>query len=470
MTRGRFLAAAATVAALVCPAGASPASTEASLETAARLRDEALAGSGAFDIVRSLSLEVGPRLAGSAGDRAAVAWAHETLESLGFDRVWSQPVTVPHWDRGTAEGWILDPYPRSVVLAALGGSVGTPAAGITAEVVAFDSLEALAVASREEVEGRIVYIGDRMERRRDGAGYRQAVAKRGRGAVAAGKLGAAAVLIRSAGTSTARVAHTGAMRYEEGVARIPAAALSNADADVLSHLLAAGEPVRFQLRSTARTLADEESANVFAEIAGRERADEIVLLACHLDSWDLGQGAVDDGAGCAIVIEALRRLAALPQPPRRTVRIGLFANEEFGLTGAREYAEQLGADATSHVLGMEADLGAGRVWRFDWRLEESAFDWVDRVAPLLEPLGIERGGNEAFGGADLSPLRRAGLPVISLRHDARPYFDVHHTANDTLEQIEIEALDQGVAAYLVAAYLAAEYEGEFRWLPPTEPR
>ena len=442
-------------------AGLAPAE----LARAAELRDAAMAGSGAFDLLRSLTVEAAPRFAGTPGDRAGVEWGLAAMRRLGFDNVRAEPVTVPRWVRGEEAGWILDPSLRPVVLAALGGSVGTAEPDLTAEVVPVVDLDELATLPDEAVAGKIVFFTRRMERTREGSGYRPTVRARGAGPSAAAAKGAVGMLMRSAGTSSNRIAHTGATRYQEDVAKIPAAALSHPDADVLEARLARGEPVRFRLRLGARRLGDAQSANVVGEIPGRERPEEIVLLACHLDSWDTGEGAQDDGAGCAIVLEAARRIGELAERPRRTIRVVLFANEEFGLSGGRAYAEAHAGQVARHVLGAESDLGSGRVWQLNSRVPPAALPLVDAIAKVLEPLGVERGDNEAWGGADLRPLRTAGMPVLALRQDATRYFDIHHTVNDTLAQVDRRDLDQNVAAYVAAAYLAAETSVEFGPLP-----
>jgi Zn-dependent M28 family amino/carboxypeptidase len=426
------------------------------LARAVELRDTTAAGSGAWDLLRSLTVEASPRFAGTPGDRAGVEWGLAAMRRLGFDDVRAEPVVVPQWVRGEEAGWILDPSLRPVVLTALGGSVATPEGGLTAEVVAVESLETLEALPTAEVSGKIVFFTRRMERTREGSGYRPTVAARGAGPSAVAAKGAVAMIMRSAGTSTHRIAHTGATRYRDDVPRIPAAALSHPDADVLEARLALGGPVRFRLRLTSHYLDDARSANVVGEIRGREAPEQIVLLACHLDSWDIGEGAQDDGAGCAIVLEAARRIGELPERPRRTIRVVLFANEEFGLSGARAYAEAHADEVGRHVLGAESDLGSGKVWQLNSKVLPAALPAIDAIARVLEPLGIERGDNQARGGADLGLLRAAGMPVLALRQDATRYFDVHHTVNDTLLQVDRQALDQNVAAYVVAAYLAAE--------------
>jgi Zn-dependent M28 family amino/carboxypeptidase len=331
---------------------------------------------------------------------------------------------------------------------------------VEAEVVRVDSLDALEALDPARVAGKIVFIDvGKMERTPAGSGYGPAVQPRGRGAALAAPLGAVAVLIRSAGSDTNRTPHTGAMRYADGVKKIPAAALSNPDADLLAAQLdgaTAEAPVRFRLLLDTVNHPEEESHNVIAEIHGRENPEEIVLIGCHLDSWDLGTGAIDDGAGCAIAMEVGRRIAALPQRPRRTVRVVLFANEEFGLSGARAYGEAHADQLALHRGAVEADLGAGRVYAFRSRVGDAQLPTVQAIAALLQPLGIDYQGNEAGGGADLRPLRQAERPVFDLRQDATYYFDWHHTANDTLDKIEPAAMDQNVAAHAVLVWVAAE--------------
>lgn len=447
-----------------------PADLRAAAET---LRDEAVAGTDAWELTRSLVYEVGPRFAGSDGDRRAVAWAVAKLDELGFSNVRAEPVRVPQWVRGHERGAIVAPVHQPVVLAALGGSIGTPGEGVEAEVVAVDSLEALAALDPAAVSGRIVFVNPpRPVRSRDGSAYRTAVRMRSQAPSAAAALGASAVLIRSVGTSSARVAHTGATTYALDAPRIPAAALSNADADLLGHLLAegnlaGGEPVRFHLSLGATTLPDTESANVIGEIPGTDLADEIVLLACHLDSWDLTPGANDDAVGCGMMIEAARRAANTWPAPRRTLRVVLYADEEFRLSGARAYAARHADTFAQHALAMEADFGSGRIWRFDTWLEPDALPLAREMWEILAPLGIAWGENTAFGGADLMPLRPHRVPFFSLVHDGTNYFDIHHTIDDTMERVDRTDVDFNVAAYAVTAYLAATLpEGLGRAPPP----
>lgn len=425
------------------------------------LQRAALAGTGAADLARSLATEAGPRLAGSEGLARGVAWGLRTLAELGFENVRAEPVTVPHWERGTASGEIVAPFPQSVALAALGGSIGTVEAGIEAEVVATENLESLAalVASAPDaVRGRVVYFGERMQRTRDGAGYGKTVPIRSRGPAAAASHGAVAVLIRSVGTDSNRLPHTGTTTYEEGVAQIPAAALSGPDADLLEQEVLSGRPVRFRLRLGCRVLPDAETANVVGELRGRERPLEIVVLSGHLDSWDLGTGALDDAAGVGNAIMAARLISELPQRPRRTVRIVLYANEEFGLSGGKAYAAAHADEVARHQAALESDLGSGRIFRLRTAFAADDEAFAEELARALAPLGVELdAATRATGGADVGPLAAAGVPMVDLAHDVTTYFDFHHTANDTADKLVPADMAQATAAFATAAWMLAEH-------------
>ena len=465
---GALAVAAATAAANGARAArrAQPASDPAVVA----LRDQALASDAAWKLLASLTTEVGPRSAGSAGDKRAVEWALAAMKGLGLDDVRSQPVTVPHWVRGENSGEILAPYPQKVLLTALGGSVGTPEEGITADVVGFPTLEALKEAPDEQVRGRIVYLDRRMERTKDERGYGEGVGIRRDGPATGGRKGALAVLIRSVATGSHRFPHTGTTFYDDAP-KVPAAALAVPDADVLAAQLQSGKPVRFHLRLTSRALPDEPSANVIGEIRGATHPEEIVLLGAHLDSWDLGTGAIDDGAGCSIVMAAAKLIAAQPRRPARTIRIVLYANEEFGLSGARAYAKEHADELPKHVLALEADLGAAKVWGFRALAAPAGRAFLQQqVAPDLAPLGVEWLDPAAFGGADLSPLEPAHVAMADLAHDASEYFDYHHTADDTLDKIDPKSLAQGVAAYAVTAWRAADSAVTFGPAPEPPPR
>jgi hypothetical protein len=368
-------------------------------------------------------------------------------------------VSVPRWVRGTSRVEITAPWPQPLVSLALGGSVATPDEGLQAEVVAARSLDDLATLGAERVRGRIVFFHGRMERTRDGSGYGRAVAVRGRGAIEAAKLGAVGVVIRSVGTDSDRIAHTGGMRYDTTVTRIPALAISNPDADLLERQLASGRPVRLRMWNSSRYVGVAASANVIGEFPGTSARQQIVLLGAHLDSWDVGQGAHDDGAGVATVLAAARLAAR--GGTARTIRVVLFANEEFGLSGARAYAARHEAEIPHHVLALESDLGAFPLWGVDSRVPPEKLPLVRAIAAGLEPLGVAWQGNESGGGADLNPLMERGVPVMGVLGEAAPYFELHHTENDTFDKVDPRHLRAHVAAYAWIASLAARAEADF---------
>jgi carboxypeptidase Q len=425
------------------------------VKAAQALRDRVAAGSRAADWVRELTDRAGPRLAGSPGDRAAVAVALEMLKSLGFANVRAEKVTVQVWSRTAERGEITLPVSQKLALAAIGGSVATPDGGIEAEVIgvrSFDELE----AKKDTLRGRIVFYDVTTERTKDGSGYGKSVVYRGSGASRAAKYGAAGVLVRSIGTDDNRLPHTGALDYAADQPKIPAAALSIPDADLLAHLLAGGGPVRVRFALSCGAEPDGESANVIGEVPGRDMPGEIVVLGAHLDSWDLGRGAIDDGAGCGIVIEAARQIAALARHPRRTVRVVLFANEENGLAGGRAYAAAHAAELSRHVAALEADSGTGRPLGLSWNAGPSAaplFGQIAGVLGVLDAAALTIGGD---GGADISRMLTAGVPLIGLSQDESTYFDFHHTANDTFDKIVPKDLDRAAAAAAVAGWCVAE--------------
>ncbi|MFT4520868.1 MAG: carboxypeptidase Q [Halioglobus sp.] len=442
----------------------SRAFTPSMLNTAQQLMQQAAMDNIGYEIVQSLTTEVGPRLAGTEAEGRARQWAVKKLTDLGFENVREEPFEVPLWERGVERAEIIAPFPQSLTIAALGGSASTGVAGVEAEVVAFESLAELAKSNADIVGGKIVFVNEVMARSRDGSGYFKAVLKRKKAAFAARDHGAKAVLIRSVGTSSHRFAHTGQMRRIDYVSSngVPAAALSAPDADQLQRALAYGEPVTIKLVLTPEVRPPAPSGNVVAEIVGREAPQEIVLVGAHLDSWDLGTGAIDDGAGVGIVVAAAKLLMEhLPQKPRRTIRVVLFGSEEVGVVGAEAYAKQHAGEIDQHIIATESDFGSGDIWQFETRFAEDKLPLGEAIAAVLEPLGIAPGENKAFGGPDIKYLREAGVPVVTLRQDGTDYFDLHHTANDTLDKIAPNALDQNIAAYAAFLYLAAETEAYF---------
>lgn len=414
----------------------------------------------AYQLTESLTTEVGPRIAGSPADQRAVDWAVKNFKQLGFDKVWTEQFTTPYWQRGMARLEIVQPFPQSLVLTALGGSVGTSEQGIDASVVMFADLDALMAAKPDQVRGKIVFINKAMTKDKKGSDYGKVVGARAKGAIEAAKLGAKAIIIRSVGTSQNRFAHTGKMMYDDAVTKIPAVAISVPDAEQLARVLAKAPEAQLKLTMHNQT-EDAVSHNVVAEIKGSERPNEVVLIGAHLDSWDQGTGALDDGAGVGLVM-ATAALIKQQGQPKRTIRVVLFGNEEGGLVGARAYAAAHAKDAGSIVLASESDFGAGRIWQFSTAFGPNALAYGATMAKALQPLDIAAGDNKAYGGPDVSVLHSLGVPVVTLEQDGTDYFDYHHTPNDTLDKIDPSALQQNLQAWILMTSMAANTITDFR--------
>ncbi|MCB1706764.1 MAG: M20/M25/M40 family metallo-hydrolase [Halioglobus sp.] len=421
--------------------------------TASMLRDKALDSNRGWEIVESLTTEVGPRLAGTEADRRAVTWARALLEQSTeaglFDRVWLEPVSFPIWQRHRERARVVSPYPQPLQITALGYS-GSTDGEISAEVIAFPDLAALQAVDEAAVAGKIVFINQPMARHREGKGYAEVVPNRYAAGTIAKQKGAVAALIRSVGTDSHRFPHAGASSRESDP--LPAAALSAPDADQLQRILDREQTLLLALDISVSEQPHGESHNVIAQIDGRADAQKIVLIAAHLDSWDLGTGAIDDGAGVAITVAAAELIGELPQRPKYSVRVVLFANEEQGIWGGKAYAAAHQAELRDHLFASESDFGAGPVWRFNTANEAL----MDKAMPHLAALGIERGGEAASGGPDIKPLLAAGVPVFRLQQDGTDYFDYHHTADDTLDKIDAVELKQNIAAWAVVTFLAAD--------------
>jgi len=418
-------------------------------EVARRLVGGALTEGVAYARLQELADGIGPRLSGSKGAEDAVQWALKKMANDGLSAR-LQPVKVPHWVRGEESGAILPGAARvghPLALTALGNSVG---GNVEAEVIEAHSLSEVA-ALGEAARGKIVFFNHTMSAP---SGYGKFVDLRTHGPSAAARAGAAAVLVRSLATASLRSPHTGTTVYEAGVGRIPAAAVSTEDADLLQRLLRRG-PVKVRLSLGCRMLPDADSANVVAEVRGREKPEQIVLIGAHLDSWDLAQGANDDAAGVAMVMEAGRLIASLPQKPRRTLRVVLFMNEENGLAGGKAYAAAQKDELADHVAALEADSGAGRPLEVRLRAGEGAAALLRPWLTPLESLEIGIGEGEA-GGADLGPMEGAQVPLVGVHPDVTHYFDIHHSAADTLDKIDPENLAKNAAAIAVVAWALAE--------------
>ena len=423
----------------------------------------ALTDGATLATVTDLADRVGPRLAGSSGAAEAVRWAVEQFQAAGVP-VRTEAVTVTAWTRGEERGEILAGTGHRawpLALTALGGSAPTPAGGIEAEVVEVTSLAALATA---QVQGRIVCFHHQMS---TPEGYGEASELRSFGPAKAAERGAVATMVRSAATSSLRNPHTGVAVFKAGQRAIPAVAIATEDSDALHRWLAAG-PVRVRLVLGCKPGQEVPSANVVGEVRGREKPTEIVLLGAHLDAWDLAVGAQDDGTGVAMVLEAARLIARMRPAPRRTVRFVLFMNEENGSAGSKGYAEAHAGE--THVVALESDSGAGRPTRIGVRAGEGAESFL---APLLRPLtaiGVDPQPRRTdHHGADLGTLaRKRGLPTVHVFQDVTHYFDVHHSAADTLDKIDPVALAQASAATAWLAWALADAPGALA-PPPIEP-
>lgn len=426
----------------------------------------ATAGSSplAWDLVESLTTEVGPRPAGSSGDAAAVAWAVTKLKTMGFDRVWTEPVRVTAWKRGPAHAEVIAPFAQQLSITALGGSISTPQDGIKAAVEYYADFAALVADKSERARGKIVFIDGKTLRTRDGSGYGKAVQGRNRGAIEAGRRGALAVLVRSIGTDYNRLPHTGGLHYDRNVPPIPAVAVSAPDADLLAHMVDRMQTITVLLNTQNTSVSNVESFNVLAEILGSEKPEQIVAIGGHLDSWDLGTGAIDDGAGVAITMATLKILRDLSVSsnlkPKRTLRLVLFANEENGLDGAREYNRVHGAE--KHQFVSESDLGSDLIYQINTNVNDKALPWLRELEPLYTPLKIQIGHNQGQTGADFGTVvSEHGFAQGALMQDASEYFDYHHSANDTLDKINPAHLQQNVAAWTAMVWLASQAGVDF---------
>jgi len=437
--------------------------SKATIEQARTLRDAAMDGSSAYTIVESLTTEVGPRLAGSEAEARARDWGKAKLQSLGFENVRIETFEMETWERGEELASLVSPFPQPLMITALGGSVATPPEGLEAEVAIFESLDALEAAAPGSLEGKIAYVGHAMQATQNGSSYGFYGRLRREGASIAGARGALAIMIRSIGTDNHRMPHTGQMRYSEDAPRIPAAALSNPDADQIERIALHGKPIRVQLTLTPRSVGTRMSGNVIGDIVGSERPEEIVIIGGHLDSWDQGTGAVDDGAGIGIATAAAKAILDSGKRPRRTIRVIYWGAEEVGLLGGSAYLEAHRSELENHIIGTESDFGAGRAWQMTAQVSKEGQAVVDLIGQLVAPIGVARGNMDKPGaGPDLTPMVRAGLPSFRFVQNGMDYFDLHHTPDDTLDKIEPAALDQNVAAFAVFAWLTANSTVDFR--------
>ncbi|CAN5250684.1 M28 family metallopeptidase [soil metagenome] len=454
---------------LSLPAFAQDAAT---IATAEQLRDQVLTGNVAMDYITQLTTRFGPRPAGSPSEQAAAAWAADYLKGLGFRNVRIQSFPLVGWERGVESASVVGDHPQRLVVAALGHSVGTPEGGIEAEIVRFTTLEDLIAAPAGSLAGKIAYVdAGQLQANQDGSGYGPLTRIRGAGPNEAAKKGALAFIMRSAGSDEHRMPHTGTTRYVDGKVPIPGFALSAPDADQLSRLVALGEPVRIHLSSTAHTY-ETTSQNVIADVPGTARPDEVVVLGSHMDSWDLGTGAIDDGAGGAITIAAAKAILD-KGGAERTVRVVLFGSEEVAQptdtgNGGGAYLRSLSpAELANHVFTGESDFGADRIFKLGLPVGAQTSDFAKIVGRVLFPIGVLPSAQpELHGGSDIGPIVEAGVPVFGLNQDGTRYFDLHHTADDTLDKIDPAQMTQNVAAWTALVWLAADSDVDFRAMKP----
>lgn len=444
-----LLAAVPATAQTTTPADSAAADVMAPYRDAAdRIIEAALADSAAWNRLAYLTDTFGPRFSGTQALEDALDWILEEMEADGLENVRGEPVMVPRWVRGEESLELIQPRHAKLAMLGLGGSIATPPEGIEADVLvvgSFDELE----ARRAEAAGKIVLFDVPF------TNYGQTVQYRTLGAIRAAQVGAVASLVRSVASASMYTPHTGTSRYEDGVPKIPHASVTVEDAMMLHRMQERGQPVRVRLKMSAQTLPDAPSRNVVAEIRGREFPDEIIVMGGHSDSWDVGQGAMDDAGGCVAAWEALRLLKELGLRPRRTIRVVLWTNEENGLRGGNGYRDAHEAELDNHVLAIESDSGVFDPIGFGITGKHEAYAMVAEIGRLLEKVGageIRRGG----GGADIAPIMRHGVPGMALLVDGTEYFHYHHTEADTMDKLDPLEIAQSVAAMAIMSYVVAE--------------
>lgn len=425
---------------------------QAAVQQAVQLRERAMTDDTGWRIVESLTTEVGHRMPGTEHDARGVAWAKAKFKALGYDRVWTQPVTFPLWVRRGESARVVGPSSQSLAVTALGGS---PGGTIEAEVARFDSLEALKAAPAGSQRGKIVFVDVVMPHYGVGSTIRRV------GPREAIRVGASAFVMRSAGTDWHRNPHTGMSLTPDVAGAVPSAALSNPDADQLARLLKLDPATRLRLALDCGFEGEYTSENVIGEITGRTRPDEIVAIAGHLDSWDLGTGAIDDGAGIATTMAVGALFKQMKLRPARTLRVIAFANEEQGLIGGKVYAESMKNDVASHVIVAESDSGGNIVESIGGQWHPDADPAMRQIAEVLAPIGIKYTPHKGGAESEMSILEEMGVAAAALNREGKRYFDIHHTPDDTLDKLDPKQLQQSTAAYAVFTWMAANSEGDF---------
>ncbi len=465
MTRiAPFLAACAAITAVPLSAQRTAAPPTAGDAKVAALRDKALTDDTAYEIVEGLTTEVGPRMTGTEAAPRARAWSVARLKAMGFKNVRIEPYQLPVWSRGTESATLVAPYAQTLHVVGLGNSGATPAGGLTLPIVYFPTYNDLALAADGSLKGKIAFVSNAMQPTQDGSSYGSQGTARFVGPNVAAKKGAAAIVIKSIGTDHGRGPHAGNTNFETGVTPIPAAALSVADAEHLERLVKLGKPVTLKLVLEDKQVGTRESGNVVAEVPGSDPAAGIVLVGGHLDSWDLGTGAIDDASGVAITAAAAKIVMDAPDTMRRTIRVVWFGDEESGGFGGAAYAKAHAGER--HATAAESDFGADKVWRFESSLPDAAKPIVDRLAVALTPLGIIRGADVPHGGTDVGPIIATGVAGIDLNQSGQRYFDWHHTPEDTLDRIDPVQLKQNVAAWTAMLATVADAPEEIGPIAP----
>lgn len=432
--------------------------------TMAALRDKALTDATAWDVVESLTTEVGGRPQGSPAMDRARDWGVAKLKSLGFENVHVETFETGSWLRGAESAEVTGPYPQKLSILGLGRSAPTPKGGLEAEIVVFKTLEDLLAQPEGALKGKIAVVNQKMRRTQDSKGYGGANAARTSGGVEAAKRGAVAYLVRSVSTDDTRLPHTGGAR----VSGIPMAALSTPDADQLERMAARGKPVKVKLAMESTYREKVPAYNVVGEIVGREAPQEVIVIGGHLDSWDPATGAIDDAAGIGITTAAAKLVAGLPQKPRRTIRVVMWGAEEQGGAGTA-YGAAHKDEVPNIILAGESDLGAGEIWNARLPAGSLAHPVMKAFANTVTSIGvITLAEPSVSGGADIGELRRLGTPVVEFAQDASRYFDLHHSADDTLDKIDPRELAQNVAVWAAFVYAVADSDIDFRKLAPAQ--
>tara|TARA_Y100000287_G_scaffold177889_1_gene169981 strand:+ start:82 stop:1461 length:1380 start_codon:yes stop_codon:yes gene_type:complete len=429
-----------------------------------KIYNEALSNGQSYEWLDYLSNEIGGRLSGSINYDRSVKWGKDELDLIGIDSVWLQPVMIPKWVRGAPEYAHIESSPGntiSVPVAALGGSISTPSIGISANVIEVKSFDELSNIGKDSITGKIIFFNRKMDPTLINTfqSYGGSVNQRTQGAAIAAKLGAIGVIVRSMTTTLDDYPHTGSMYYD-GLTlneRIPAAAISTNGAELLSSMLSLNPNIKFFFRQNSKNFPDVLSYNVIGQIDGSERSDEIIVVGGHLDSWDLGDGSHDDGAGIVQSMEVIRILKNLNYKPKRTIRVVLFANEENGLRGGNKYAELAKKNNESHFFALESDAGGFTPRGFSFDTSESEFNALKEFKDLFKEYGADNfiiGGS----GADIGPLKDDKIILAGLRPDPQRYFDYHHAASDTFDKINKRELELGAAAMTALVYLLDNYK------------